>query len=85
MGGRASDSPEFLQDLAQSLARAPRHPEQLPMADVFWEPCGEAETPPLAPKPRRPPLPGAPIPQQCRIEIFRPKKGGLKKVKLTKL
>ena len=84
-GHEASNSPEFLRDLAQSLARAPRHPEQLPMADEFWEPCGEQEAPSPAPKPRRPPLPGAPIPQQYRIEIFRPKKGGQKKVKLTKL
>lgn len=84
-GHEASNSPEFLQELAQSLARAPRHPQQLPMADEFWEPCGEPETPPLTPKPRRPPISGAPIPQQFRIEIFRPKKGGLKRVKLTKL
>lgn len=84
-GHEASNSPDFLQDLAQSLAGAPRHPEQLPMADEFWEPCGELEAPPLIPKPRRPPLPGAPIPQQYRIEIFRSKKGGQKKVKLTKL
>ena len=84
-GHEASDSPEFLQELAQSLAHAPRHPEQIPMADEFWEPCGEPEKPPPAPNPRRPPRPGALIPQQYRIEIFRPKKGGLKKVKLTKL
>lgn len=84
-GHEASGSPEFLQELARSLARAPRHPEQLPMADEFWEPCGEPEAPPLAPKLRRPPLPGAPVPQQYRIEIFRKNKGGSKKVKLTKL
>jgi hypothetical protein len=84
-GHEASNSPEFLQDLAQSLARAPRHPEQLPMVDEFWEPCGEQEALPPTLKPRRPPLPGAPIPQQYRIEIFRSKKGGQKKVKLTKL
>ncbi|UGB45242.1 hypothetical protein LQ772_14850 [Frateuria edaphi] len=84
-GHEASNSPQFMQELAQSLARAPRHPEQLPMADEFWEPCGEPEAPPFAPKLRRPAPPGKPVPQQYRIEIFRPKKGGLKKVKLTKL
>lgn len=84
-GHETSNSPEFLQELAQSLARAPRHPEQIPMADEFWEPCGEPEAPPLPPKPRRLPIPGAPVPQQYRIEISRPKKGSPKKVKLTKL
>lgn len=84
-GQEASNSPEFLQDLAESLARAPRYPEQIPMSDEFWEPCGETEAPPRAPKPRRTPPPGAPIPQQYRIEISRPNKGGSKKVKLTRL
>ncbi|WP_157835419.1 hypothetical protein [Xanthomonas sp. SHU 166] len=84
-GHDASNSPAFLRDLAQSLERAPRHPEQLPMSPEFWEPCGEPFAVPRSPKPRRLPSPEAPLPQQYRIEIFRPRKGGSKKVKLTKL
>ena len=84
-GHEAANSPEFLQELAKSLAGAPRHPEQLSMSDEFWEPCSEIETPLREPKPRRLPDPEAPVLQQYRIEIFRPRKGDSKKVKLTKL
>lgn len=84
-GHEAANSPKFLEDLATSLAKAPRHPEQLPMSDEFWEPCGEIEMPERQPKPKLPRVPEAPISQHYRIEIFRPRKGGDKKVKLTKL
>lgn len=55
------------------------------MSDEFWEPCGEIEMPERQPKPKLPRVPEAPISQHYRIEIFRPRKGGDKKVKLTKL
>jgi len=84
-GHDASNSPEFLRDLAQNLERAPRHPEQIPISEEFWQPCGEPTVPPRTPKPRRPTLPEAPLPQQYRIEIFRSRKGDSKKVKMTKL
>ena len=86
-GHEAASSPEFLQDLATSLAKAPRHPEQLPMSDEFWEPCANIEAPEREPKPKPklPRVPEVPIPQHYRIEIFRPRKGDSKKIKLTKL
>lgn len=84
-GKDATSSPEFLNDLARSLDKAPRHPEQLPMSEEFWGPCDEVDTPLRKPKPKVPRAPEFPIPQHYRIEIFRPRKGGEKKVKLTKL
>lgn len=84
-GQDGASSPEFLKDLAASLNKAPRHPEQLPMSDEFWEPCEEVEVPLRQPKPKPPRPPEHPIPQHYRIEIFRPRKGSDKKVKLTKL
>lgn len=80
-----ASSPDFLHDLADSLVKAPRHPEQLPMPDEFWEPCEDIQVLGRAPKPKLPHLPETPLPQHYRIEIFRQKKGGSKKVKLTKL
>ena len=84
-GQEVVNSPELLRDLATSLDKAPRHPEQLPMSDEFWEPCEEVEEPVRQPKPRAPRRPELPIPQHYRIEIFRQRKGGDKKVKLTKV
>lgn len=84
-GQEAENSPQLLKDLATSLAKAPRHPEQLPMSEEFWEPCEEVGAPVRQPKPKLPRDPELPIPQHYRIEIFRPRKGGDKNVKLTKL
>ena len=84
-GHEAASSPGFLRDLATSLANAPRHPEQLPMSDEFWGPCADITAPAREPRRKLPHAPEAPIPQHYRIEIFRPRKGGSKKVKLTKL
>lgn len=81
----AINSPDFLNNLARSLEKAPRHPEQIPMSEEFWEPCEEIEAPPRKPKQKVLRVPEFPIPQHYRIEIFRPRKGGDKKVKLTKL
>lgn len=84
-GRDIANSPDFLDDLARNLNKAPRHPEQIPMSNEFWEPCEEIEVQPRKPKPKLPKAPEFPIPQHYRIEIFRPRKGGDKKVKLTKL
>lgn len=84
-GHEAASPPGFLQDLAASLAQAPRHPEQLTLSGEFWEPCAEVKVPEREPRPKLPHTPQAPIPQHYRIEIFRPRKGGSKKIKLTKL
>lgn len=84
-GEEAVSSPDFLKDLAESLDKAPRYPEQLPMSDDFWEPCEEVEVPVRQPKPKIPRSPEVPIPQHYRIEIFRPRRGDDKKIKLTKL
>lgn len=84
-GHEAKSSPEMLQDLAKSLAGAPRHPEQLPMSDEFWEPCQDIATLHREPKPKLPRKPETPISQHYRIEIYRPRKGGQKKIKLTEI
>lgn len=84
-GHDVSNSPEFLRDLIQSLEHAPPYLQQLPMPDEFWEPCADLELPPPSPKPRRPHSPETPLPQQYRIEIFRPRKGESKKIRLTRL
>ncbi|MDR0182422.1 hypothetical protein [Lysobacter arvi] len=82
-GAEAASSPEFLTELARGLAEAPRFPEQLPLPGDFWEPCEEVDIPQREPKPRLPRAPEYPVPQHYRIEIFRPRKGGNKKVRLT--
>jgi|GEM_PF-453809 len=84
-GHEVGSSPEFLRDLSESLVKAPRHPEQLAMPDEFWEPCSDSGEPGRAPKRKFPRIPETPILQHYRIEIFRPKKGGSKKIRLTKL
>ncbi|MCD9047091.1 hypothetical protein [Luteimonas sp. MHLX1A] len=84
-GQEAANSPELLKDLERSLARAPPHPEQLSMSDDFWEPCEEIGKPERQPKPTPHRRPDAPMPQHYRIEIFRQRKGGDKKVRLTKV
>jgi hypothetical protein len=84
-GHEVASSPDFLRDLEESLAKAPRHPEQLVMPGEFWEPCADIQALERAPKPKLPHVPETPIPQHYRIEIFRPQKGGSKKIKLTKL
>ncbi|HDS1094926.1 MULTISPECIES: hypothetical protein [Stenotrophomonas] len=84
-GQDAENSPELLKDLARSLAEAPRHPEQLHLLDGFLEPCEEIPKPIRIPKPRPPRPPELPIPQHYRIEISRQRKGGNKKVSLTRV
>jgi hypothetical protein len=84
-GEEAAASEDFLSGLAKALAKAPRHPQQLSMSHEFWEPCGEIEMVERKPKPTLPRGPEPPHPQHYRIEIFRPRKGGDKKVKLTKV
>jgi hypothetical protein len=84
-GEEAASTPKFLQDLASSLAEAPRYPEQLSLPDHSWDICAELDDPDRRPKPRPPRFPEVLIPQHYRIEIFRPSKGEKKKVKLTKL
>ena len=84
-GEEATSSPEFLKDLASSLAAAPRYPEQLSLSDDSWEQCLDTDAPEREPKPRSPHAPEFPIPQQYRIEISRSSKGDKKKVKFTKV
>jgi hypothetical protein len=84
-GADAENSHELLEDLATSLARAPRHPEQLPLLDYFPETCETVVKPPQAPPPSPLRRPEPPIPQHYRIEIVRPRKGADKKVKLTRV
>lgn len=84
-GKEAASSPDFLEDLAVGLAKVPRHPEQLPLSSEFWEPCEGIKAPGREPMPKLPRAPEFPNPQHYRIEIYRPRKGGSKKVKLTKL
>lgn len=84
-GHEVQNSPEILQDLAENLAKAPRHPEQLSMSDEFWEPCQDIGKPTREPKPKLPRKPEKPISQHYRIEIYRPRKGGQKKIKLTEI
>jgi hypothetical protein len=83
--GDEAASPKFLQDLASSLADAPRYPEQLTLTDESWEYCTNIDTDEREPRPRIPRAPEMPIPQHYRIEIYRSSKGDKKKVKLTKL
>ncbi len=49
-GQDAASSPDFLRDLATSLAKAPRLPEQLPITGEFWEPCEDIKAPERKPK-----------------------------------
>lgn len=84
-GHEAVNSPELLKALATSLDKAPRHPEQLLMSDEFWEPCEEVGKPVGLPKPKSPRRPELPLSQHYRIEIFRQRKGGNRKVKLTRV
>lgn len=84
-GHEAMNSPEMLQDLAATLANAPRHPEQLPMTKEFWEPCEDIQVITRLPKPRHPKEPEVPISHHYRIEIHRPRKGARKKVELTEI
>lgn len=84
-GEDVASSPEFLKDLASSLASASRYPEQLSLSDNSWEPCIAVDSPERQPRPRTPRAPETPIPQQYRIEITRSSKGDEKRVKLTKV
>ena len=84
-GPEADNSPHFLRDLEKSLKNAPRDPEQLSMPDDFWDPCEEVGGPMRRPQPKRPRPPDLPIPQHYRIEIYRQRKGGDKRVKLERV
>jgi hypothetical protein len=84
-GQEVANSPELLKDLAIGLNKAPRHPEQIPMAEKFWEPCEAIEKPARQPKPKPSRRPELPFHQHYRIEIVRQRKGGDKKVTLTRV